>query len=528
VAIALAVAVAHGGVLGAGFVAFDDDHYVYRNSMVAQGLSGESVAWAFSLHRERTYFHPLTWLSLALDGELFGLDPRGFHLVNLLLHALSAVLLFRFLARATGRTAGPLLAALLFAAHPVTVEAVAWVSERKAALSTALAMASIVAWGAYARRPSAARYALVAAAFLLAMLAKPGVVALPLVLLALDAWPLRRAPWPWTPGAAPAWRRLAVEKVPLLAAGLAIVALAIASFETSGAGTPSTSLRVENALASLGTYLRVALWPSGLAVHHPFPAAAPAGAAALGAALLCAGTLAAVRLAGRAPFVLAGWCWFVLALGPYLGLVQNGLWPGWAERFAYFALPGLAVAVGFGVTEWAGSRARAGALALALLVPLAVRTRAQVGVWRDSVTLFSRAVEVEPDSCVARYDLGRSLLVAGRHADAARELRATIDRCPPAAAPHAALGMALYAQERLEEAEAELREALRLAPDDPPSLNYLALVLWRTGRRAEAEPVLETFVRVAPPDLLERFLRLAPDDMTAAREAARTGLAAGR
>jgi tetratricopeptide (TPR) repeat protein len=524
VAIALAVAVAHGGALRAGFVAFDDDHYVYLNPVVAQGLSGESAAWAFSLDRERTYFHPLTWLSLMLDAELFGVEPWGFHLVNLLLHAISAVLLFRFLARATGRTAGPLLAALLFAAHPVTVEAVAWISERKAVLSTALAMGSIVAWGAYARRPSAARYALAAALFLLALLAKPGVVALPLVLLALDAWPLRRAPWPFSPGRTAAWRRLALEKVPLLAMGLAVVALAMVSFETAAAGAPAPpSLRVANALASIGTYLRVAFWPSGLALIHPFPQAAPVMMAALGAAILGAGTLAGVRLADRAPYVLAGWCWFVLALGPYLGLVQNGLWPAWAERFAYLALPGIAVAVGFGVAELAGTPVRAGAIALALLVPLAVRTRAQVAVWKDSVSLFT-AASIEPGACEVQLGLGRALLVEGRYPEAEATLRTTLARCPPAAPTHAVLGMALYAQEHFFEAEGELRRALRLAPEDPGALHYLSLLLWRTGRREEARPVLETFVRVAPPNLLEAFLERAPGDMIAARAAARSRL----
>jgi hypothetical protein len=307
--------------------------------------------------------------------------------------------------------------------------------------------------------------------------------------------------------------------------GLAVVALAMVSFETSAADADAPpSLRVANALASIGTYLRVAFWPSGLAALHPFPQAAPVGMAALGAAILGAGTLAVVRLADRAPFVLAGWCWFIVALGPYLGLVQNGLWPGWAERFAYLALPGLAIAVGFGVAELAGSPARTGAIALALLVPLAVRARAQVAVWKDSVSLFAHAVAVEPEACMARYDLGRSLLFEGRYPEAEAAIRATIARCPPAGPAHAVLGMALYAQERLDEAEPELRRALQLEPEGAGALHFLSLVLWRTDRRDEARPMLETFVRVAPPHMLEAFLERAPDGMTEARAAARSRL----
>lgn len=507
----VAVVLAHGPAVHNDFVTLDDGDYIYENAHVRSGLSLESARWAFRTRQEHTYFHPVTWLSLMAEADLFGLDPPAFHAVSVALHALGAVLLLVILSRTTGRHWPSWLAATLWAVHPLTVEAVAWASERKAVLSTALGLGAVLAYVWYTRSPSRGRLAAALGLAVLGFLAKPGLVVLPALLLILDAWPLARA--------RTGWRRLAAEKLPLAAAAVVVLAIAVASarhFDTGEVLPPPLEQRFLNALAVVPSYLGAAVWPARLAVFRPFPVSTSPLATAAGAALVVACTWLAVAMRRRSPAVPAGWAWFVVALGPYLGLVQAGLWPSWADRFAYLALAGLAIAVAFGGAELAEAAgiprvARAG-LALVLVIALGIATRTQVAVWKTSRTLYEHAVKVVPHAAAMHYNLACVQIADGQLADARRSLELALGIEPRVPRARAQLGAVLQAQGSLEDAERELREALRLDARNVEALYNYASVLVALRRGDEARP------------LFRRFLELAPAEYGDQRRAAETFL----
>jgi len=505
---ALAVSAAHGRTLSLGFVRFDDKVYVTENAQVLSGLTRESITWAFQLDGRTTYFHPLTWLSLMLDRELFGPGPLGFHAVNLVLHVAVAVLLLVFLAGATGRPWPSLAAVLLFAVHPLTVEGVAWIAERKLMLSSALGMGALVAYLAHARAPSWRRLAGAAALHAASLLAKPGLVILPALLLVLDFWPLRRLRVPGHQGREGEGTRplgsLLFEKLPfaaLSAASLAVSVVSVRSSTEPEATAAPFGVRVANAIVSVPRYLASALWPEGLSVFHLFPKAVPAAQVAGAALAVVAVTALAASAAAPRPWLLAGWLWFLVALSPYLGLEQAGMWPAWADRFAYLGLMGLALAASFEAAEFAGRGRwprRAAALAGgAAIASLGFATWIQTGHWRDPEALYRRAVDVEPDLAVMRYELGTILAVSGRLDEAIAQLEAAvrIERVYPQA--YAQLANAYRVVGRIAEAEAHYRAALDQAPDQPEALYNYADLLRLTGRPDEARPYDERFLRVA-------------------------------
>ncbi len=522
-AVAAAVAISHGSALRAGFVAFDDDAYVYQNPQVMAGLTPGSAAWAFGLERRGPYYHPLAWLSLMLDRTLFGPEPWGFHLTNVLLHAGTAILLLLFLARATGRLGPALLATLLFAVHPLTVEAVAWTAERKAVLAAFFGMAAILAYAAHAARPSWKRLSAVTALLAASLLSKPGLNVLPLLLLALDVWPLRRLRLDGAPEAGEprfprvTFRAAVLEKVPPALVSAALLAVSLAAAEEleyygnvpppPGAATGTgwlapPAVRVANALASIPRYLAAAAWPSGLAVLHPYPASVPLATVIAGAAVVLAITAAAALAAPRRPWLLAGWLWFLVTLSPFLGLRQAGLWPGWGERFAYVPLVGLAMAAAFGAAEVAERlRPPRGAAFAAAAIPvaaLAVACRIQVAHWRDSEALFRRAVAVEPLAAEMHHDLGATLLRQGRLPEGRAEIETAVRLSPWHASAQCALAALLLAEGRARDAEERYREALRWDPNDRGALFGLAELLRRTGRSDEARPFYLRHAAVRP------------------------------
>jgi tetratricopeptide (TPR) repeat protein len=504
------------------FLNYDDDVYVTANEGVRGGLSLSSVRWAFASTHAANW-HPLTWLSHQLDVELFGLDPGAHHRTSALLHALAAALLFLALTALTGARGKSALAAALFALHPLRVESVAWVAERKDLLAACCAFGCLWAYALYARSGCAGRYALSLALFALGLLAKPMVVTLPCVLLLLDVWPLGRTTHPRASSASssePARpverrrprRRLVLEKLPFLAlsAASSYVTLRVqragGAFETLDA--VGLGARIANAIEAYGWTLAKTLWPSGLCVFHPHPSlAVPPRAAwtptvllALGA--LLAVTLAVVLLRRRAPHALVGWLWFLGMLVPVSGILQVGL-QAWAERYAYLPSVGLALALVWGADALAWTkRARAAWLALAglALLGLALASWRQIGVWRDSRTLFEHALSVA-ESDVAHVNLGRALEEAGdlagaeRHYARARELR------PSLAGARVNLARVFRRQGRLAEAVAELEEALAREPDLAPARAELGWLLTELGRDAEALPHLRRAVELEPSDL---------------------------
>ncbi len=503
----LAVA-AHGRSVRDDFLSFDDGRYVHNNPAVCEGLTRNSVAWAFRIeHDNKTYFHPLTWLSLMADRQVFGLRPWGFHAVNVLLHAVAAVLLLSILLVATGEVAPSTVAAALFAVHPLTVEGVAWVAERKTVLAAALGFAAILAYVLARGRPSWRRLAAVSGLQLASLLAKPGLVVLPGLLLVLDVWPLGRLR-----GTSGAERRrealrLVAEKVPMVLVSAAVYGLASASTGNPRLFPPSTlslGLKLANATATVPLYLLDVLWPMNLSVFHPFPSAVPVAAVAAGLATIALITASAAALARRAPSLAAGWAWFCIALLPYLGFKQAGLWPSRADRFAYVPLVGIAMGVAFaGARLWRERPAATWAkraFAAVAIAALGAATIAQGRHWVNSIALYRRAIEIEPRSAPMQYDLGSEYVDAGRMIEARFHLEEAVRLEPRLAPPRVLLGSLLLLDGRFAEGEAQYREAIRLDPGNWDATMLLAELLRKTGRYDEARPLYARVLQIAPPN----------------------------
>jgi tetratricopeptide (TPR) repeat protein len=467
----LAVAALYAQTARHAFVSYDDGSYLTENPHVAGGLTAANVRWAFTAFHSSNW-HPLTWLSHQLDVTLFGLAPGPHHLVNAGLHALNAVLLLFFLARTTASLPASFLVALLFAVHPQRVESVAWASERKDVLAGVFFFATLLAYARYARAPSRGRYGLVALFLALGLLAKPMLVSVPLVLLALDLWPLGRG----------LGRRTLLEKLPLVLLAASSAAVTLVAQELGGAvqGVEVLSLPARLATAVLGTlaYIGKMFWPSGLAFFYPHPAfVAPAEFApfgwrvGLGALVLVALTLAFWRLRARFPFLLAGWLWMAVMLAPVIGLVQVGA-QFYADRYAYLPMVGPTFALVFlGRELLPGATPRRLAFGLGLVAALAYALVAyrQVGTWKDSRTLCERALAVTQHNYVAHEHLGLDLQRNGDLDGAEAQYRAALAIAPDPPSTHGNLG-ALYAQRgKKKEAAAEFQAALRLVPDFLPA-----------------------------------------------------------
>lgn len=510
-ALVLAVALTMGRATTAGFMWLDDGLYVSRNLQVLAGLTWEGLAWAFTAGDGRdTYFHPLSWLSLMADVELFGAEPVALHLVNLALHAATAVLLFLVALRATGQRWASLGAALLFAVHPLQVESVAWITERKQVLGSALGMGAALAWVAHLARPAAWRLALATGLLAASILAKPHLVILPVLLLLLDLWPLRRLGALAAEGgrfapASPA--RLLLEKWPLWLVSLAGAALVVATLPpTTESGEPprSTSLRAANAVARMADYLGAVLWPQDLTVLRAFPPAVPAAEVALGAAVAVALTAGGLLLARRRPWWLVGWAWFVVALAPVSGLLQTGIWPAWADRFAYTPLMGLSLAVAFEGAALAGrsEAARRAVLAAgaAALLGLGGATALQVEHWQSSTDLFQRAAAHAPWHAGVRTMYASNLMNDERLEEALAELQAArrLDPLFPLAIQRTA--ETLHRLGRAQEASAAYRETLMLWPDNADAHFGLGYLAWQEGWTDVARHHLRRFLEVDVPD----------------------------
>jgi len=489
------------------FVNFDDPDYVTRNPHARAGWTAEGVKWAFT-SREAANWFPLTRLSHMLDAQVFGLRSGAHHLVNAGLHALAAMLLFAFLKRATGARWASAFAAGVFALHPLHVESVAWVAERKDVLSAVFWFLALWAYVQWARGGARRWYGLALAAFCCGWMAKPMIVTLPAVLLLLDAWPLRRL--------RPLAARL-TEKIPFFAVSAVGAAFAYLAQRGSGAVQPLAAfplaLRVEDALVSCFLYIEKTIWPTGLAVFYPYPRAVPIWQAA-GAALVLAGVSSwTARQFGRRPYLAVGWCWYLVTLLPVIGLVQVGA-QARADRYMYVPMVGLCVMVAWGARDalraWPRWRVPAGVLAGAALLACGAAAWAQTGYWENSGTLFRHALEVTEGNYLAEHNLGVYLLEQpGSLADATAHLERAVRLNPDSVRAHSDLGNAFSrVPNRLEEAIGEYRAALRIDPDSPIPHNNLGNTLAETGRMEEAIAEYRTALRLKP-DYAEARANLA-------------------
>jgi hypothetical protein len=468
----------------ADFLLYDDDVYVTGNDAVRAGLDAGSVRWAFSETLVGNW-HPLTWLSHMLDVELYGLDPAGHHRTSLLLHAANAVVLFLLLTSWTAAPARSLLVAALFAVHPLHVESVAWVSERKDVLSMLLALLALAGWTRWTRAGGPAWYAAALACFALALLAKPMVVTLPFALLLLDLWPLGR----WTGGARTLAPRV-VEKLPFFALSAASSAVTLWAQSSWGSVYPvPLATRLLSALLGYAAYLRQTLWPLDLAVFYPFARAVHLEHLVAAAAILAGVSALAVASVRRRPYLFVGWFWFVGTLVPVIGLVQVGL-QARADRYTYLPHVGLFVA-GVWATGDLLARLRAGrlpatGLALASVATCAALSARQVEAWLDHRALFEHALAVTEGNYVAHHQLGRWHLARDER-DAAIEHLSEAARLGPSHAP----SQLLLAGELLTRREAERAawhydQVLAYEPSNAAALNGKGAALGLQGRLAEA------------------------------------------
>jgi len=489
--LALATLALYNSVTRAPFLNFDDQVYVTDNPQVRAGLTWNTVVWAFRTPKAFDW-HPITWLSYALDWQIFGLDPAGYHTINVLLHAANAVLLFLLLEGATGLAWRSLAVAALFALHPINVESVAWISERKTVLSMLFFLLALAAYGWYTRRPGVGRYLVVTLAYVLGLMSKAQVITFPFALLLLDYWPLGRlAPHPARPhevggepavaAAGPSFWKLIGEKVPWFALS---AASAVITIKTGGAAfnymvlTDATrsklslGLRLGNAALSYVKYLGKAFWPVNLAIVYPHlgPGISILGAV-LSAFAIGAVSILALIFRRRRPF-LVGWFWFLGTLVPMIGLVDIGV-HAMADRYAYIPLLGIFVIVSWGAADlikrWHVPTAVAAAGTVAILLALGIALHRQVSFWSDNVTLWTHTLEITEANFTAEDNLAGALITQGR----------------------------------VEEALPHLLRARALRPDDPQSALNVATYLQMHGKYQAA---LDGYARVvqltkAPPFL---------------------------
>ena len=474
-----------------GFVNLDDPLYVSDNNFVSSGLSARGFAWAFNSAGVDNWF-PLTWLSHMADVQLFGMHSGWHHLTNVLLHALATILLFAALKRLTGARWPSAFVAMLFALHPLHVESVAWIAERKDVLSACFWFLTIWCYARYAERPGTGRYLLVLAAFAGGLMSKPMIVTLPFVLLLLDIWPLRRGPRLW-------------EKAPLLGMAAAGSLMTFQIQRHFGAvialATASVGSRIENALISYVAYIGSMFWPVDLAVLYPYPRTSHP-AEALGAVLVLAAiSTVVVRQFRSRPYLAVGWCWYLGTLVPVIGLVQVGL-QARADRYMYVPMVGLSIMLAWGAAEVIARRPGTKTPLLAAGAAVAVGCLAvtwfQIQYWASSYTLFRHAAEVTSDNYVMHNNLSNIYLGQGRNEDARAEALESLRINPAYLQAHVNLGSALSRMGQTRDAEMEYRRAIELDSSNAEAHVGLGAVLALGGRTPDALQEMREAIRLEP------------------------------
>jgi predicted negative regulator of RcsB-dependent stress response len=540
VLLVVAVFLVFGQTLRHDFINYDDEDYFYANPHVKAGLTWSGVTWAFRTGYAANW-HPLTWLSLMCDAQLFGPGAAGPHLTNVLLHAANTVLLFLLLRRLTGAHWRSALVAALFALHPLHVESVAWVSERKDVLSGLFFLLTLLMYARYVERiptPKAKGfYGLALLFFALGLMSKPMLVTLPLVLLLLDWWPLNR----FAPSTLNAQRqtisRMVLEKLPFLLLGVtsAVVTLVVQKGAVQSLVHISLGIRAVNATVSYVRYLHKMLWPVNLAIPYPHPGYWPLWLFCLCAAVLLATSLAAIRFRRQFPFLATGWFWYLVMLVPTIGLVQVGM-QSLADRYTYLPLIGIFITLAWGAGEivkhWRLPSGMIWGLAMLVLAATTARTMEQLRYWQNSGALFAHTIAVTKNNDIAYYSLGEyrasqgrlneamddylkaiqirpgyddalnnlgvALAEKGKFDEAIARIQESIRYRPDKADAHYNLGNIFVMQHKLDEAVSAYTEALRLKPDYPDAHNNLANVLFMQGHTREAIQHYRETLRLDP------------------------------
>jgi Tfp pilus assembly protein PilF len=503
------------------FVNYDDNVYITDNAQVQKGLTGKGIIWAFTTSHTGNW-HPLTWISHMVDCELHGLNPKGHHLTNVLLHMANAILLFVVLRWMTGAVWRSGLVAALFALHPLHVESVAWAAERKDVLSALFWLLTMLAYVHYVHRPGGKRYLLILVPFSLGLMAKPMLVTLPFILLLLDYWPLNRFQQRATTDSVvdqplgfkssgdgkPPILKAVMEKAVLFVMSLLSCFVTLVAQQKAGAVStlevvPFT-IRISNALVSFVAYMGKMFWPLDLAVFYPHPGSElqiwkPAAA---GLFLLIISAVA-LWITHRYRYVLVGWLWYLGTLVPVIGLVQVGE-QAMADRYTYVPLIGLFIVVVWGFADlvkgWRSRRWVVSVTAAVMLLALMAGSWLQVGYWKDSIKLFKHALDVTSNNYVAHYALGNALASQGDLVGSVSHYNKALKIKPKFAEAHNNLGNALALQGNLTGAITHYTEALKINPDHAEAHRNLAVGLDRQGKHQAALHHYEEALRISPND----------------------------
>jgi tetratricopeptide (TPR) repeat protein len=500
------------------FINFDDDLYITGNHRVKAGLTLDGLIWAFDFN-ERSYWHPLAWLSHMLDVELFGLNPAGHHLTNLWIHLANSLLLFWIFYRTTGRLYRSAFIAALFAVHPLNVDSVAWVAERKNLLSTFFWMLSLLFYVRYVESPSINRYILIIVVFAMGLMVKPMLVTLPFVLLLLDYWPLKRVGFnhrhendPATPAGEGILERqsnvlkLVMEKIPLLLLSGVSIWLSILSSQkldmVVGTDVAPMTIRIANALVSYLNYLAKMIWPHNMAIFYPFPKDLPLWQIAGSGVLLLAVTALFLLRSNHKPYLATGWLWYLGTLVPVIGIVQAGVWPSMADRWVYIPMIGIAMIIAWAVPEmtskWRHKIPALAVLVISVLACCVVLVRIQLHYWENSRVLFQHALAVTQENGIAHNNLGSALLWEGETTAALHHFKAALKLSPKSPKIHNNIGQALMKLGHVNEAVDRYLESMQLNPLEAETHNSLAVALIEQGRVSESILHLQKALRLEP------------------------------
>jgi len=493
-----------------GFINYDDPAYITKNVHVQQGITRANLVWAIKVTIEANW-HPLTWMSHMLDFQFFRLNPGGHHLTNLLLHILNVVLLFQLLRNATGHIWRSAFVAALFAVHPLNVETVAWIAQRKSLLCTLFMFLALWAYYRYVRKPNLLHYLNVAVFLTLALTAKPMVVTLPFVLLLLDYWPLARIPQP-------SWKtrreffaavgRLTAEKIPLFLISVASAVITIYAQRRGGAVGALAALplasRLKNAIYSYLSYILNGIWPSGLAVFYPHPENSLALWKVAISVIFVLGVTVGIWHARERRYLLTGWLWYLGILIPVIGIVQVGRQAS-ADRYTYVPLIGLFIIAVWLAAEWSTriGRLRTATVVggLVVLSCFSYITWRQIGYWKNSYVLFSHALDVTQQNGVAEEHLGVALCEQGRFDLAMRHFAAAVRLTPDLPTPHYNLGTLMLQYGRMDEAFREYKLALSYVSDPVEAAqihNNLGVVLLETKQLPAAIDEFDVAIALDP------------------------------
>lgn len=541
IALTIATLVVFWEVKNFEFVNYDDKGFIIENPLIQSGITFESVKSAFK--KSWGYWKPVANLSLMLDHEIYGMDPGGFHLTNLILHIANTLMLFIFLRTVTGAMWQSAFVAALFSLHPLHVESVAWITERKDVISAFFWMLSMLGYAYYLRRPGFAGYMLMLISLALGLMAKPMLVTLPFVFLLFDYWPLGRLKFPdknseekTINGSTPVEKRkkrtnpkgkkaskikvsplsrpdvsassvmrLVREKIPMMIIVALSVFILLASYnvtdkDAGATGSPEFGYRVENALVSYTKYIEKMFVPNGLAIPYPHKTI-PWQMTVFSLIILSGISLAAVKTARSRPYIAVGWFWYLGTLVPVLGLVNFGSF-SMADRFTYIPLIGLFIIIAWGVpdllSKWSYRKRFFYVSCAVILLTLMSLSKRQVGYWENSITLFERAIKVTSDNYVAHNNLGIALKDQGRVDDAIEQYSEALLINPDHARAHNNLGIALKEKGKIDNAIEHFNEALRIVPDFEEAHNNLGTVLKDLGRVDDAIAHFREALRIRP------------------------------